>query len=64
VFDAGGEERSRWCRLSDKLLSSSFMFDDEFGDRDEVDNEDDSIGPPNSISSVLTEFRYIFLFDE
>jgi len=40
------------------------MVDDEFGERDEVDNEDDSIGPPNSISSVFTEFGYKFLFDE
>ena len=40
------------------------MFDDEFGDRDEVDNEDDSMGPPNSISSVLTECVYKLLFGE
>jgi hypothetical protein len=42
------------CGVSVRLLSSSFIFDDEFGDNDEVDNEEDSIGPPKSMSSVLT----------
>ena len=38
-------------------------MDDEFGDRDEVDREEDSMGPPNSISSVLTWLRIEFVFD-
>ena len=41
----GGEERPRRCvvcicGVKVRLLSSSFIFDDEFGERDEVDKEE------------------------
>ena len=45
------------------LLSSSFMLVEECGDRDEVDNDEDSIGPPISISSLVTVFEYELLSD-
>ena len=46
------------------LLSSSFMLVEECGDRDEVDKDEDSIGPPISISSLVTVFECEFMFDD
>ena len=46
------------------LLSSSFMLVEECGDRDEVDNDEDSIGPPISISSLVIVFKCEFIFDD
>ena len=58
----GGEERPRRCvvcicGVKVRLPSSSFIFDDEFGERDEVDKEEDSSGTPNSMSSVFSMFK-------